>query len=323
MPAPRILLVKLSSLGDVVHLAPAVTDLRERRPEARIAWAVEGPYADLVRLHPGVDDVIPVGLRALRGRPWSPAAWRALRASRRALRARSWDYVVDAQGLLKSACVARWSRSTVFGLDRRSARAAMASRFYDVKVAVRRDMHAVERNRALLGGSFGYVPDSPARYGLAAPAAPPPWAPAGRYAVLLHAASRREKRWPEDRWTELARLLADDGYAVVFPGGTAAEREAAERLAKSTGSGASAAPAMALAEAAALLAHASGVIGVDTGLTHLAVALGVPTVGLYCSTSPRLTGLHGGELAVNLGAPGAPPEVDAVAAAAGLGRARG
>ena len=322
MPAPRILLVKLSSLGDVVHLAPAVTDLRERRPQARIAWAVEGPYADLVRLHPGVDEVIPVGLRALRARPWSPGAWRALRASRRALGARPWDYVVDAQGLLKSACVARWSRSTLFGLDRRSARERVAARFYDVKVAVRRDMHAVERNRALFGEVFGYAPDSPARYGLAAPAAPPAWAPPSRYAVLLHAASRREKRWPEDRWIALARLLADDGYTVVFPGGTPAEREAAARLAKSAGGAAIAAPPMALSEAAALLAHASGVVGVDTGLTHLAVALGVPTVGIYCATSPRLTGLHGGDLAVNLGAPGAPPEVEAVAAAAGVGRPR-
>jgi heptosyltransferase I len=321
MPAPRILLVKLSSLGDVVHLAPAVTDLRERRPEARIAWAVEGPYADIVRLHPGVDEVIPVSLRAVRDRAWSPGAWQALRASRRALRARPWDYVVDAQGLLKSACVARWSRSTLFGLDSRSARERVASRFYDVKVAVARDMHAVERNRALFGAIFGYATDSPARYGLAAPTAPPPWAPSGRYAVLLHAASRREKRWPEDRWIALARLLGHDGYAVVFPGGTAGEREAAARLAGSTGPAGSVAPSMALSEAAALLAHASGVIGVDTGLTHLAVALGVPTVGLYCSTSPRLTGLHGGDLAVNLGGPGEPPEVDAVAAAVGVGRA--
>ena len=322
MPAPRILVVKLSSLGDVVHLAPAVTDLRERRPGARIAWAVEGPYADIVRLHPGVDEVIPVGLRAVRDRPWSPGAWRSLRVSRRALRGDRWDYVVDAQGLLKSACVARWSRSSVFGLDSRSARERLAARFYDVKVAVARDMHAVERNRALLGAIFGYAADAPARYGLAAPAAAPAWAPTGRYAVLLHAASRREKRWPEDRWIALARLLVDDGYAVVFPGGTPAEREAAARLARSTGPAGSAAPALTLSEAASLLAHASGVIGVDTGLTHLAVALGVPTVGLYCSTSPRLTGLHGGDLAVNLGGPGAPPEVAAVAAAAGVGRAR-
>jgi heptosyltransferase-1 len=322
MPAPRILLVKLSSLGDVVHLAPAVTDLRASRPEARVAWAVEGPYADIVRLHPGVDEVIPVGLRALRDRPLSPGAWAALRASRRALRGQPWDYVVDAQGLLKSACVARWSRATVFGLDARSARERVAARFYDVKLPVARDMHAVERNRALLGSIFGYAVASPARYGLAAPAAPPPWAPPGRYAVLLHAASRRAKRWPDDRWTALARLLADDGYAVVFPGGSAAERQAAARLAGATGPAAIAAPAMTLSEAAALLAHASGVIGVDTGLTHLAVALGVPTVGLYCATAPRLTGLHGGELAVSLGAPGAPPEVAAVAAAAGVGRAR-
>jgi len=320
MPAPRILVVKLSSLGDVVHMMPAVTDLRARWPEARVAWAVESAYADLVGLHPGVDAAIPVALRSVRDHPLSPRAWRALRAGRRGLRAEGWDYVIDAQGLVKSACVARWSRGNVFGPDAASARERLAARFYHVKIPVPRDMHAVERNRLLAARVLGYAPGAPARYGIAPPHARPAWAPEGRYAVLLHAASRRDKRWPEERWIALAKLLADDGYAIVVPGGTVPEREAAARLAAAAGPAARAAPAMTLVEAAALLGHAAGVIGVDTGLTHLAVALGVPTVGLYCATSPRLTGLHG-ELAVNLGGPGSPPDVAAVAAAAGIGAA--
>ncbi len=315
MPAPHVLFVKLSSLGDVIHHLPAVTDLLEHRPEARITWAVEEAYADLVRLHPGVREVIAVGLRGLKGNVLDPRRWRRVAEARRTLGRGRWDYVIDAQGLLKSALVARTAHGTAFGLDRTSARERVAARFYDVKIAVGRERHAVERNRELVAKIFGYSLERPARYGLVPPEAPPPWAPAGPYAVLLHAASRAAKRWPDDRWIALARLLAGSGYATVFPGGSAAEREAAARLALLVPN-AFAAPAMDLAACASLIAHASLVAGVDTGLTHLAVALGRPTVGIYTATRPELTGLHGSE-GVNLGGPGEAPSVEAVAAALG------
>jgi heptosyltransferase-1 len=314
MPGPRILLVKLSSLGDVIHLMPAVSDLRRRLPAAHVAWAVEAPYAELVRLHPGVDEAIPVALRALRRTPLAAHAWRDIRAVRRALGRGRWDYVVDAQGLIKSAVVARWAGASVFGLDRKSAREPFAARFYDVRIAVPRGLHAVLRNRRLVGEVFGHGPASPASYGLHAPDAPPAWAPPHPYVVLLHAASRAAKRWPDERWIALACELAAQGYTTVFPGGSPVEREAAARLAAAAGAHAVAAPAMALGEAAALIGHAAGAVGVDTGLTHLAVALGVPTVGIYCATAPQLTGLHGAN-AVNLGGPGAPPDVASVLAA--------
>jgi heptosyltransferase-1 len=320
MPAPRVLFVKLSSLGDVIHHLPAVTDLAEHRPGARIAWAVEEAYVDLVTLHPAVAEAIPVGLRGLRRAPLSPARWGRMARARRAMRARGWDFVVDTQGLLKSALVARLARAPAFGFDAKSARERVAARFYDVKVRVPRDLHAVERNRRLVGEVFGYEPRGSARYGLLRPDAPPSWAPSSRYVVMLHAASRPAKRWPGERWVELGRMLAAQGYAVVFPGGSDRERADAQRLAAQVPD-ALAAPAMTLIEAAALLGHAEGVVGVDTGLTHLAVALGAPTVGIYCATRPELTGLHGGENATNLGAPGAPPPVAAVAAAIGMGSA--
>ena len=313
MPAPRILFVKLSSLGDVIHNLPAVSDVSAHRPDLEIGWAVEEPYADLVALHPAVRYVIPVGLRALRRSPFSPHAWRSVRGALRGVSRGGWTQVVDTQGLLKSAFVARRARAPIFGHDKRSAREPVAARLYDVKFNVPRKMHAVDRNRLLAAQVFGYGIQSPAHYGLRAPSSPPSWVPGRQYVVLLHAASRADKRWPEDRWIALGRLLEGVGYAAVLPGGTDAERAAAIRIASQI-PGAIAAPAMGLAEAAALLAHASHVVGVDTGLTHLAVALARPTVGVYCATRPELTGLHGMG-AVNLGGPRAPPSVDEVAAA--------
>lgn len=317
MPAPRVLFVKLSSLGDVVHHLPAVTDLARHRPGAWVAWAVEEAYADLVGMHPAVAEVIPVGLRGLRGNLLDGARWRRLGATRRALACGGWDYVIDSQGLVKSALVARAARAASFGPDRRSARERLAARFYDVKLPVARDRHAVERNRELVAQVFGYGVNCPADYGLRAPAAPPAWAPGQRYAVLLHSASRPQKAWPHDRWIELGNLLAREGYACVLPAGTPAEREQAAKLARAI-PGALAAPPTSLAEAAALLAHADLVAGVDTGLTHLAVALGRPTVGIYCATRPQLTGLHGAG-GVSLGGPGKPPSAEAVARVLGLG----
>ncbi|MDQ3026477.1 MAG: lipopolysaccharide heptosyltransferase I [Pseudomonadota bacterium] len=315
MLAPHVLFVKLSSLGDVIHHLPAVTDLLEHRPDARVSWAVEEAYADLVRLHPGVCEVIPVGLRGLKANVLDAARWRRVAEARRTLGRGRWDYVIDAQGLIKSALVARAAHGAAFGLDHKSARERMAARFYDVKIAVERGRHAVERNRELVAQVFGYALERPARYGLVPPAAPPPWAPAGPYAVLLHAASRLSKRWPDDHWVKLARMLSDSGYATVFPGGSEAERAAAARLALIV-PGALAAPPMGLDAAAGLIAHAALVAGVDTGLTHLAVALGRPTVGIYTATRPELTGLYGSD-GVNLGGPGKAPSVEAVAAALG------
>lgn len=316
MPAPRVLFVKLSSLGDVIHHLPAITDLAGHRPDARIAWAVEEAYADLVRLHPGVAEVIPVGLRGLRGNLLDGSRWRRLANTRRALARGAWDYVVDSQGLIKSALVARAARGVTFGLDRKSARERLAARFYDVRLPVERDRHAVQRNRELVAQVFGYRVRTPARYGLAAPAAAPAWAPTNPYAVLLHAASRPRKAWPDERWIALGAILAARGYTCVLPGGTQAERANAARLARSI-PGAMAAPATSLADAAALLGHATLVAGVDTGLTHLAVALARPTAGIYCATRPELTGLHGPS-SVNLGGPGNAPTVEAVAHALGL-----
>lgn len=312
MSAPRVLFVKLSSLGDVIHHLPAVSDLRASRPEVAIDWAVEEAYAPLVRLHPAVSRTIPVALRRLRSNLLAPAAWGAFSGLRRELRVSRYDWIVDCQGLLKSVAVARLARGPLFGYDRPSVRERAAARFYDQSIAVPKKLHAVERNRRLVGAVFGYRPEGPPDYGIASTAAAPPWAPAQGYVVALHATSRPGKRWPDAHWVALSTDLAREGLAIVYPGGSAAERADAARLAAASRGGV-AAPDLTLPEAAALLRHASAVVGVDTGLTHLAVALGTPTVGIYVATQPGLTGLLGADHAVNLGGPGRVPTAADVA----------
>ena len=314
MPETRVLLVKLSSLGDVIHNLPAVSDLRRHRPDARIEWAVEEAYADLVELHPAVERAIPVNLRRLRRNLASASAWRAFSLSRRSLTRHAYDAIVDTQGLVKSAVVAGFAAGPVTGFDAASARESLASRFYDRTFPVARDRHAVERNRALVGLAFGYLPQGGPDYGLRAPDEPLAWLASASVTTFLHATSREDKLWPEASWIELGKMLATLGATIVLPGGSDAERSRSARIAAAIPN-ALAAPPLRLIEAAALLARSRAVVGVDTGLAHLAVALGRPTTGIYCATDPGLTGLAGGAGAVNLGGRGTPPGVADVAAA--------
>src|SRR3977135_2992399 len=144
-----ILFIKTSSLGDVIHHMPAVSDARKHRPQARIGWVVEEAFAPLVRLHRSVDSVIPVASRRWRSAPFSPQTWREFVAFRRAMRAQTHETVIDAQGLLRSALVTRLARGRRHGYDRESVRERAASWFYDVHHSVDRALHAIARNRML------------------------------------------------------------------------------------------------------------------------------------------------------------------------------
>lgn len=302
---PRILLVKTSSLGDVVHNLPVASDVRRHMPAAHIDWVVEAAFAEIPRLHPAVHRVIPVALRRWR---------RALLQSRAEicafsgmLREHEYDAIIDTQGLLKSAVVAHAARGVRHGLDWRSSREPLRP-FYDFTYRVPWGQHAVARNRSLAAQALGYAIDTPADFGIAAPQRAHAWLPAARYAVLLHATSADAKLWPEARWLELYNYLNLKNILSVLPWGNAAEHERSVRLAAAMGK-AIVPPALALDELSALLSRAHAVIGVDTGLTHLAAALAVPTVGLYCATDPAATGLHAGARALHVGGIGAPPAV--------------
>jgi len=312
---PRILLVKTSSMGDVIHNLPVVADIRSRLPDAEIHWLAEESFADIPRLHPGVNEVIAVALRRWRKALYRPATWREIAALRRRLATLPYDVVLDTQGLLKSALLGRMARGLHIGYAGSCAREPLAARFYDRTYHVDPAAHAVARYRALAAQAFDLPPDLPLDYGLPKPQAAPTWAPDAPYAVLLHATSRDEKLWPEDRWIELAAHLRQKGLLALLPWGNVAEFERAQRLAAHTAD-AIVAPRMRLAEAAALLARARIVIGVDTGLVHLATAVGVPTIGIYCGSDPAKNGLYAATPIANLGGPGAPPSAEAVIAQA-------
>ncbi|MBI5658904.1 MAG: lipopolysaccharide heptosyltransferase I [Nitrosomonadales bacterium] len=307
--APNIVLIKTSSLGDVLHNLPVVSDICAYLPDACIDWVVEENFAPLPALHSKVKRVIPVAMRR-----WRKSLWQSrgeMRATCRDLRASHYDYALDTQGLLKSALIARCVFAKRCGFDRKSAREPLASLFYDRTYFVAKNLHAVERNRQLAGQALGYVPQGAPDYGIRAPALGLPWMPPEPYAVLLHATSRDEKLWDEANWIALGKRLGQTGMRIVLPWGSATEQARSERL-RAVIPGAVCPPAIRLDEAAALLGRARAAIGVDTGLSHLAAAFGVPTVGIYTATDPGLTGLHAGGSAINLGGKQQPPDVEQV-----------
>jgi heptosyltransferase-1 len=306
---PRVLLVKTSSLGDVVHNLPVVTDVSTALPGARIDWVVEEAFDAIPRLHPNVQGVIPLAIRRWR-RHWPTREVRnEIGAFVKRLREDSYDAIIDTQGLLKSALVTRAARGKRFGLDWRSSREPLAL-FYDRTFAVAGLAHAVERNRMLAARVLSYTPLPTVTYGIHAPRAELPWLPQP-YAVFVHATSARRKLWEERAWIALGAALAQRGFTPVLPWGSPTERERSERLAAAI-AGVVVCPRLALRDLSGVLSGARCAIGVDTGLTHLAGALGVPTVGIYNATEPARTGLYGCARAVNVGGVTRGPTVDEV-----------
>ena len=279
---------------------------------ARVDWVVEEAYSDIVGMHPGVHRAIPVALRRWRGNLLKPSHWRELGQFRRALSGMRYDCVIDTQGLIKSALLAQLALGKSHGYAAASAREPLAAKFYDVVHAVSRDLHAVVRNRRLAAMALDYELPAGLDYGIATPADAAPALP-GPYCVLLHATSRVDKLWPESAWEQLGNELAQRGFASVLPWGDAAERARSGRIACALRA-AVVPPAQGILGMAGLIAGATAVIGVDTGLTHLAAALDRPVVALYCGTRPGLTGVYAAsDVRVrNLGGTGAVPPVNEV-----------
>jgi len=282
-----VLFVKTSSLGDVIHHLPALTEARKRCPDRRFAWVVEEAMAPLVRLHPAVDLVIPVASRRWRRALWCSSTWREIQQFTGGLRDRSYDTVVDTQGLIRSALIAKAARGRRHGYDVASIRERGASLFYDVRHNVARGQHAVARNRALTGLALGYAPAGQPEFGLdRSSLAPPAKDP---YAILLHGTARPDKEWPVQHWVGLGHFLRARNLRLVLPWGNESERIRSQLIARDM-DGAEVPDFAPLDAMARLIAGASVVVGVDTGLLHLAAALGVPLVAVFVGSTPELTG---------------------------------
>ncbi|MBZ9673830.1 lipopolysaccharide heptosyltransferase I [Mesorhizobium sp. ES1-3] len=300
----KVLIVKTSSMGDVIHTFPALEDARRARPDIAFDWCVEEAFAGIVALHPAIGTIHTVAIRRWRKNLFDMNTWREAAALRRALRECRYDLVIDAQGLLKSALVARQARAPIAGFDRSSAREPSATLFYDITSAVPRGLHAIERTRRLFGLALGYRPDlSTLDSGIVAPAGTIA-ASDGKTAFLLHGTSREDKKWPVEDWIETARLLVERGMTPITTWSNEREKAVAEAIAGAVPSTV-VLPKSPLADVAAILGHSTLVIGADTGLTHLASAFGLPTVAVFLATEPGLTGPRGQYASTLLAAPGA------------------
>ncbi len=290
----RVLIVKTSSMGDVLHALPALTDAMRAIPGIQFDWVVEEGFAQIPSWHPAVDKVIPVAIRRWR-KNWFGSETRQQRCDfKRELQSRTYDIIIDAQGLVKSAAlVTRVAKGEKHGMDSKTAREPFACWFFDKKHQVNKKQHAVERIRELFALSLGYEkPATQGDYAIAARFMSEHSAEAENYLVFLHATTRAEKHWPEAHWRELIGLLADSGLNIKLPWGANHEYQRALRLAEGFDY-VEVLPKLSLEQVAAILAGAKAVVSVDTGLSHLTAALDRPNITLYGPTDPGLIGGYG------------------------------
>lgn len=288
----RVLIVKTSSMGDVIHTLPALTDAKAACPDIEFDWVVEEGFAEIPGWHPAVSDVIPVAIRRWRKSIFKTMGSTEWRQFRNLVKKHHYDLVIDAQGLLKSAWLCQLIKAPAAGYDKHSVRERLASLVYQHRFAVPVDMHAVERTRTLFAKALAYTkPESKGQYGLsrerfcsAASEAP--------NVVFLHGTTRADKHYPEIYWKQLAERLTSMGFRVRMPWGSDTERARAERIARGLDN-VEVLPKLNLAGVAGVLAQASAVVAVDTGLGHLSAALNIPTVSLYGPTRPGLIGAYG------------------------------
>jgi heptosyltransferase-1 len=306
----RVLLIKTSSLGDVIHCLPAISDLSRNVENLSLDWVIEQSLAEIAELHPAVNRAIPVRLRHWRRHLLEGATWREFDTFRRRINVLRYDRIIDAQGLIRSALVARLAKGPHCGYDRASVREPPASFFYDRRFSASVTLHAAQRMRRLVAQAMGYETPAELDYGLRVDGERPQWLGEGRYLVGLHATARADKAWAEDNWIELGRRASGEGLTMVLPWGDEPERRRSERIASAVRGVAP--PRLGYAQMASLLAGAAAVVGVDTGLTHLASAVGAPVVAIYAASWPEFNGVIGPGFIANLGGPGEAPDVDGV-----------
>lgn len=288
----RILIIKTSSMGDILHTLPALTDAGKNNPAIRFDWIVEENFADIPKWHPLVENVIPVAVRRWRKKLFAKETQSEINQFLKTLRSKKYDLVIDAQGLFKTIWIAWLAKGPLCGFDRHSAREPLTSLFYRRRYAALWKWHAVTRLRSLFSQALGYaLPETVADYGIDRQRFVDS-SEEKKYIVFLHGTTWPTKHWPEAYWIELANRVNENNLTVKLPWGNAEEQQRAQRIAANCSS-AEVLPRLGLTEIAKVLAKATAVVAVDTGLGHLAAALNVPTVSVYGPTDAALTGTVG------------------------------
>ncbi len=329
----KLLIIKTSSLGDVIHCLPVINDIRahyaNNQIDTQIDWVVEESFADIPRMHASVNQVFTVAMRRWKKHIFSQKTWAEISAFKKLIKLTNYDAVIDCQGLLKSALITKQARTTIQGLkhgyDKHSIREPIASLFYEKTHAISYQQHAVTRNRALCAMSLDYaIPTNAPDYGIAVKndgsasrmainlnTSGLQSIDSDNYVIALHGTSRDSKLWPIENWVNLGKELAKQNLNLALPWASNAELTRANQIAIQL-TNATVLPKLSIAEIAAVIANAKAAVGVDTGLSHLAAALNVPTIAIYTDTNPALTGVMAGAFkpAINLGDIAKTPTVD-------------
>lgn len=308
----KLLVIKSSSMGDVVHALPAAHDIRTHFPEAQIDWVAEESFRDIPKLSPAVDRIIVTAFRRWQKNLTAGRTWREIGEVKKTIAGARYDLVIDLQGLTRTGLVAHWAKAPAAGFSFDTVREKPAALAYrsDLRFSLPETMGAVHRYRALAGAALGYKPEGRPRFGLRASEASPVDA-GGPFAALAVNTSQDRKLWPEESWIEVGRALRADGMKSVFFWGSPVEKARVERLAAAIPE-AIVAPRLPLSQIAAVLADASLVVGVDTGIAHLGAAMGRPTVGIFVQTSLEKVPIVGDGPYVNVGGPGQMPGAEEI-----------
>jgi heptosyltransferase-1 len=285
----KVLFVKMSSMGDVIHALPALVDAKRFRPDVELHWVVEERYAMIAKWMPAVDKVIPIAFRRWRKNPFRLMLNAEFRQFWRQLRAEKYDLIIDGQGLLKSALIARIAKGPIHGFDKKSSREGISALFYQSTSNIPFKTHAVYRLRKIMSEALGYeMPKEPANFGLQASEIFPALFRHNAI-VILPGTTWANKHWPESYWQELIRLLHAQQFPIKIIWGTKEEKERAHRLQQELAN-VEVAPNVNIEGAAELIAGAKAVVAVDTGFAHLANAFDIPMVAMFGPTSPEYNG---------------------------------
>lgn len=311
----KILIIKSSSMGDIVHALPVGYDIKKHYPDCELSWVVEESFTDIPKLSPFVDKLVVTAFRRWRKNIFSSSVRGEILAVRRALAEAKYDIVIDLQGLIRTAVVARWAGVESVGYSKENIKEPLAAHFYSRTLPVSNKLVPVVRYRTMAAQALGYpIENEDLHYGLDVK----PMTPTGvraPYAALTVNTSRAEKLWPKSRWTEVARELADDGIMSVLFWGNDKERAYCEQIASSVPGQVVVLPRLSLRAIAEVIAGARCLLGVDTGLTHLGAALGIPSVGIIVGTSAELFSLVSESACATVGDNGVIPQPEEVLAA--------
>lgn len=283
----RILLVKMSSMGDIIHNMPLIHDIKQHYPEAIIDWVVEESFVELARLNPLVNCVIPIGMRRWKKALFSKNTWVEFFRFKKNLRQVHYDAVLDTQGLIKSAVIAKLADGQSFGQDSNTAREALAGRLINHPLDIPRNLHAITRNRLVGALALNYVVDQHSVaydiYFNHEPDSSLSGLLPQNCIMLFHSTARDAKHWPNEYWVALGQHLNTQGYTLALPWGSELEKQRANLIATSL-KNAVVLPKLSIVQLASLIRNAKACIGLDTGLTHIAVALNIPTLAVFTDT---------------------------------------